>query len=373
MNSSPYRKTPPRIGIFWIGIALAFCGAGVASAQTVYYYTGNASNTAGNWTQSNSWTSGTIAVTNTSGNYQLRVVNGSNATLIYSAAQGNTTYVTTSRGLLIGSGTTGSLSITGGTFSTSGSTNLQDVLGNSNASGTLSLDGGNFTGSAVGLNMLLNGGATTTANLTINSGTATLPKLEIGSTSTSAGTAIINLNGGTINLTTLTRTSTSANSTFNFNGGNLVVGGSSTTYLQGLTRANIRNGTTTITTAGSATTTPTNFMHPKLAWAFVPDCGLIQVAPGHKLNVPTGAIGSRWQSDRGTDQLDFVNDSCAVLHHQSRKQERSLELTAAHFSSRKVRHCRFRSRPADRLLAPGRWRARALRVWLRDLFGGRSL
>ena len=128
MNSSPYRKTPPLIGIFWIGIVLFFCGAGVASAQTVYYYTGNASNTAGDWTQSNSWTSGTIAVTNTSGNYQLRVVNGSNATLIYSAAQGNTTYVTTSRGLLIGSGTTGSLSITGGTFSTSGSTSsLSDL------------------------------------------------------------------------------------------------------------------------------------------------------------------------------------------------------------------------------------------------------
>ena len=31
-NSSPYRKNPPRIGIFWIGVALAFCGVGVLSA-----------------------------------------------------------------------------------------------------------------------------------------------------------------------------------------------------------------------------------------------------------------------------------------------------------------------------------------------------
>jgi autotransporter-associated beta strand protein len=156
---------------------------------------------------------------------------------------------------------------------------LQDVLGNSNASGTLSLDGGNFTGSAVGLNMLLSGGGAT-ANLTINSGTATLPKLEIGSTSTSAGTAIINLNGGTMNLTTLTRNSTSANSTFNFNGGNLVVGGSSTTYLQGLTRANIRNGTTTINTAGYDITISQNLLHSNIAGDAATDGGLIKSGSG---------------------------------------------------------------------------------------------
>ena len=63
MNSSPYRKNHPLIGIFWIGFALFFCGAGVASAQINGTWTGadgatwNTSNTSWSGVTGTPWNS----------------------------------------------------------------------------------------------------------------------------------------------------------------------------------------------------------------------------------------------------------------------------------------------------------------------------
>jgi hypothetical protein len=53
-----------------------------------------------------------------------------------------------------------------------------------------------------------------------------------------AGVGVVNLDGGTITAPSVSRGSGSA--TLNFNGGTLRAGGSSTTFMQGLTAANIR-------------------------------------------------------------------------------------------------------------------------------------
>jgi fibronectin-binding autotransporter adhesin len=207
----------------------------VLAVSSVYADTFNWNGTtSSDWAVGSNWTEATNpSVRVDGGPYadQIRIGSGGN-TLIYSAAQGDQLYnggnLAGSRALVIASGGNGSMSITGGTFSTAGAQGAQDVLGNSGKTGTLSIDGGTYIAGSTGLNMVFQGGTGTSSTLTINSGTATLPILEIGSVGGAVGTATINLNGGTMNLGTLTRTSTVATSNFNFNGGNLVATGNLT-------------------------------------------------------------------------------------------------------------------------------------------------
>jgi autotransporter-associated beta strand protein len=149
------------------------------------------------------------------------------------------------------------MSITGGSFSTLGKFSA-DIVGN-NGNGTLSIDGGTYIATAAGLNMLQ---ATTTssnaATLTINSGTATVSLLQIGSGVGSVGTATVNLNGGTLNLGTVTRTATAATQIFNFNGGSLIATGNLTLDSAWTTRvvnggANINTGTNAVSIASALT------------------------------------------------------------------------------------------------------------------------
>ena len=81
----------------------------------------------------------------------------------------------TSRGLNIGNGNSGSLTITGGSLTTNGNSTAGDILGSTNASGvgTLTINGGSYTAnSAQGLNI---GFAAGSGTLTLTSGNVTLP------------------------------------------------------------------------------------------------------------------------------------------------------------------------------------------------------
>jgi autotransporter-associated beta strand protein len=178
-------------------------------------------------------------------------VNGTQA-LTYTSAEGNTTYTGGSNyGVVIGSGSSGTMIITGGTFSTLGSGG--DVIGNgAGFSGTLTINGGTFIGSdGTGTNGYTNlgigGGPTSTLNM--QSGLARIVNLKLNNT-----TGIINLDGGTLEVNTITRTL--GTNTINFNGGTLKARIASTTFLADLasTTAKVKNGGAIINTSGDSGT-----------------------------------------------------------------------------------------------------------------------
>jgi fibronectin-binding autotransporter adhesin len=120
--------------------------------------------------------------------------------------------------------------------------------GNGNAifvNGILNVTGGNV--SAVGtLGIGQSAAAGTTAGtLTISSGTVAATStngIRFGSNSGTTPGGTVNLNGGLLTAAILFKgTGTVTSSVVNFNGGTLQASANSATYLQGLTRANVRN------------------------------------------------------------------------------------------------------------------------------------
>jgi fibronectin-binding autotransporter adhesin len=153
------------------------------------------------------------------------------------------------RGLLVGNGGTGVLTITGGTLTTNGSVAANiDVLGNtaSTGDGSLVINGGNYVSSGVGqLNL---GNASASGTLTVTTGSATVPTLIYNAgTSGTKTSAIVNLDGGTLTLNNITVTSGTTKE-FNFNGGQFVAGASLPAF-SGLTM-NVKNGGALINTNG---------------------------------------------------------------------------------------------------------------------------
>src|SRR4030095_11767279 len=87
---------------------------------------------------------------------------------------------------------------------------------------------------------------TTAGTLTIISGTVLATStngIRFGSNTGSTPGGTLNLDGGLLTVATFLKgTGTVASSVVNFNGGTLRASANSATYLQGLTRANVRNG-----------------------------------------------------------------------------------------------------------------------------------
>ena len=122
----------------------------------------------------------------------------------------------------------------------SGSLNLQNNAGMGFG------QGGNHTGTST---FVQNGGSVTffsDAGSTVG-GTGSLNLGNGGST----GTYAYHLNGGTLTTPSISKAGTGANGSFNFNGGTLIAAGSTATFMQGLTAANIRNGGAILNTNGS--------------------------------------------------------------------------------------------------------------------------
>jgi autotransporter-associated beta strand protein len=109
--------------------------------------------------------------------------------------------------------------------------------------------GGNHTGTST---FTQNGGAVTffSDGGTTIGGTGSLNLGNGGST----GNYAYNLNGGTLTIPSISKAGGGASGSFNFNGGILVAAGSTATFLQDLTAANILNGGAIINTNGSDVT-----------------------------------------------------------------------------------------------------------------------
>ncbi len=245
----------------------------VLNAQT-YIWNGTSSS---NWQTSANWSAspGTPAF-NTTIAGRIDVSNGANNSLIYTSAEGATSMTGTGvRGLVVASGTSGQMIITGGSFSTENA-GTGDIVGNgAGVTGGLTVSGGSYVGSnSGGLSLALSGASV--GNFTVNAGTASVTSLTLGGSS--AGTATVNLNGGTLSASSI-RTS-GGSSTMNFNGGTLRARFSSTTFMTGLTRANVRNGGAVIDTNNTSTTIGQALLHSNVAGDNVVDGGLIKNGAG---------------------------------------------------------------------------------------------
>lgn len=215
--------------------------ASVLSTHAVTQYTFNGT-TDSNWATAGNWSSNSVAPTN--GTFSARRININGAALIYSATQGTTQYDNTvaDRAFVI---TSGSLTFTGGSFTSNNTfaTVTEDILGNAaSAVSTLTVNGGSYTTKDLVMNFS-GGSATTTLN--VQSGSATITNLKVQALT--SGNTTVNLDGGTLAVTTLTATG-AGTKTFNFNGGTLRTNGSLT--LSGFNNAFIKSGGAVINTNG---------------------------------------------------------------------------------------------------------------------------
>ena len=236
-----------------IGSVLALVSSGHLQAETLYNWTGATST---DWITTTNWTGGVAAPTGATADVRLRVANAANNTLIYSAAEGNTTYANTTgngssfRGLVIAtSSTAGSMEITGGNFSTVGSLSADNI--GSVANGTLTVSGGSYTGTSVGTILGQNSSGGISTLIVGGSGSATVAVLQM-----SGATAIVNLDGGTLTANQIVDVDNFgaaglSNTTFNFNGGTLTAGsGAVTAFMTGLSNAYVLSGGAKIDTNG---------------------------------------------------------------------------------------------------------------------------
>ena len=119
------------------------------------------------------------------------------------------------------------------------------------SSGTFRITG---AGGAMQVGSFGAGTLTLSGNGVMETGTASSSGLVIVA-QTGTGAGVVNLDGGTLRTRQITTTgSATASSTFNFNGGTLVALTSSTTFMQGLTAANVNAGGADIDTNGNDVT-----------------------------------------------------------------------------------------------------------------------
>ena len=124
------------------------------------------------------------------------------------------------------------------------------------------------------------------ATLTMTGGTLTTNGLRMASGYDGAvgGTTTVNLNGGTLSTLNVfseaVNAGTKGTSTFNFNGGTLKAIQSNTTFVQGLTSANVRNGGAIIDTNGVNVTIAQALVHSSIGGDNAIDGGLTKQGLG---------------------------------------------------------------------------------------------
>ena len=220
------------------------------------------------------WTATTAAVGN------ITVTNGgtinSSGTVAIGGASG--------AAILVGGTGGGTFNITGGTFNTNYSGGTGWGIGNAGpgslnvSAGSLSIANGNVF--YVGFSNASGNGTLTVSG----TGLVTLGTPNVGTGNnivfgqgSSSGT--INLNGGTLN-SARNFITTGGTSVFNFNGGKLQAGFTSTSFLSGLTTTNVRNNTSTIDTNGFDITIGQSLSHSAIAGDNATDGGLIKIGAG---------------------------------------------------------------------------------------------
>jgi autotransporter-associated beta strand protein len=123
----------------------------------------------------------------------------------------------------------------------------------------------------------------------------------------STGTYAYNLNGGTLTVPAITKTSAGASGTFNFNGGTLKPTANNTSFLSGITRANVRNGGAVFDTNGFNVTVGQPLVHSNIGGDSATDGGVTK--NGNGLLVYTGINSYNGNTTVNAGTLQAFDDS----------------------------------------------------------------
>ena len=174
-------------------------------------------------------------------------------------------------------GDTGSITVQGtGRFTVAGDLNISDLGG---STGVLTFTGGNISALRlyVGKNFDSAGvGGTGTVNQ--SGGVLTVTGVDGLTLSQAASSGTYNLNGGTLSVQKVAK-DLGTSATFNFDGGTLKATAASTTFMQGLTTANVKVGGGTIDTNGFNVTVGQALTHDPALGA-TPDGGITKIGTG---------------------------------------------------------------------------------------------
>jgi fibronectin-binding autotransporter adhesin len=157
----------------------------------------------------------------------------------------------------------GELDITNGTLFLENGTSLKLCRNGNTGGNVVNQVGGNVT-------------FYSDAGVTIGGG----GNLDLNFAGVASSTNTYNLNGGTLTVPRIIATSDTGNGTFNFNGGTLKSAASGTTFMQGLTRANVRNFGVKIDTAGLNVTIGQALQHSAISGDSATDGGLTKNGAG---------------------------------------------------------------------------------------------
>ena len=214
-------------------------------------------------------TGGTVTTAN-----ELWVGNNTGAIGIYNLSAGN---VSSGSYLAVGRASgTGTFNISGtGVYTKTNGTGVITI--GAGGTGTVNQTGGSIINTASGTWI----GESATATYNISAGLANLGGasgyLDIGR---AAGNGTVNLSGTGVISTNQVQHSGSTTGTFNFNGGTLQAAKTNTTFMQGLTVANVRNGGATIDTNTFNDTIAQALVHSTIGGDNATDGGLTKVGAG---------------------------------------------------------------------------------------------
>jgi MYXO-CTERM domain-containing protein len=266
-SGSTFGITKAGAGTLTLSGANTYTGATSVSVGTLQFTSGGSLSTSGQIT-----VNGTNATLNIIGASVTTSYNNSAA--VYLGSSIGTSSLTLGAGgslsipnggMMVGNTGVGQFTQTGGSFSQSGASII--FMANNGGSGSsINVSGGTFN--AGGINL----GVRADASLTVSGdATVTLGTLQLGWISTTAQSTV-NLNGGSLIVSSVTRASAIAG--FNFNGGTLKPSAVSTTFMTGLTRAYVRNGGAVIDTGGYDITIGQALLHSNIGGDNAVDGGL---------------------------------------------------------------------------------------------------
>ena len=260
------------------------------------FYVGSANTTGSTASGTVNHSGGTVAV-NATADARL-VIGGRNS----AAGTGGTgTYNLSGTGVLNNAGNafvggygTGTVAQTGGTWNNTGWVSIARQTG---GTGSYTISGGALNQTGGGMGIIV--GELGTGTLAVSGSgavtTAATGTLRVGGGAGSIGTVHLDT-GGTI--TTPKVDTAGGTSTFNFNGGTLKANAGGTTFLQGLTTANVRNSGALIDTNGNNITIGQALVHSTLGGDAATDGGLTKSGSGtltlggaNTYNGPTAITG----------------------------------------------------------------------------------
>lgn len=219
---------------------------------------------------------GTITVNRT--NDGAFVIGGRNS----ATTGGSGTYNLSGTGVLANAGNafiggygTGTFNQSAGTFNNTGWVSIGRQTG---GTGNYNISGGNLNQTAAGLGIVVGEVGTGTLTVSATGAVTTTPTGSMFVGNGAAGNGTVNLNGGTI--TTPKVSTAGGTSTFNFNGGTLKTNAANTTYFQGLTSTNVRNGGALIDTNGFNLTIGQALLHSAIGGDAATDGGLTKSGTG---------------------------------------------------------------------------------------------